>query len=172
MTHLENIIQSIPSNVFSLGQFDPSGSTINPASLLPLGVPPPALSIQPLINPSTHFRPFQGAPSSSSEASDNSNHPRSYLYLDDQGSTRWQGETSGLPLLDLLVERDNPATRTGSDWTDAGGTKDDDEMTSSNAWFPDRKPIPIEVNPAKMWKIITAAITPDLMDRLVVVTAH
>ncbi len=29
----------------------------------------------------------------------------SYLYFDDEGSTRWQGETSCLPLLDLLVER-------------------------------------------------------------------
>jgi hypothetical protein len=28
-----------------------------------------------------------------------------YLYLDDEGSTRWQGEASVLPMLDLLVER-------------------------------------------------------------------
>ena len=29
----------------------------------------------------------------------------SYMYLDDAGYPRWQGETSGLPFLDSLVER-------------------------------------------------------------------
>ncbi len=38
----------------------------------------------------------------------------SYLYLDDEGYTRWQGETSGLPLLDFLVER-GTSTALGKD---------------------------------------------------------
>jgi len=32
----------------------------------------------------------------------------SYLYVDDEGFTQWQGETSGLPILDLLIEHHHP----------------------------------------------------------------
>jgi hypothetical protein len=35
----------------------------------------------------------------------------SYLYFDDEGYTRWQGETSGLPLLDLLVQNYSPTAK-------------------------------------------------------------
>ena len=34
----------------------------------------------------------------------------SYMYLDDAGYPRWQGETSGLPFLDFLVERYSTGT--------------------------------------------------------------
>ena len=34
----------------------------------------------------------------------------SYMYLDDAGYPRWQGETSGLPFLDSLVERYSTGT--------------------------------------------------------------
>jgi len=34
----------------------------------------------------------------------------SYMYLDDAGYPRWQGETSGLPFLDSLVERHSTGT--------------------------------------------------------------
>lgn len=34
----------------------------------------------------------------------------SYMYLDDAGYPRWQGETSGLPFLDSLVERHSSGT--------------------------------------------------------------
>lgn len=94
----------------------------------------------------------------------------SYLYLDDEGYTRWQGETSGLPLLDFLVERELPppsaATRVPRDQSPAkeSWSRKSDGVTTGD-WFPDRQPRRINVNPETIWKLITSVIAPDLMDR-------
>ena len=92
----------------------------------------------------------------------------SYLYIDDEGYTRWQGETSGLPVLDLLVERHSlnggapeAASSPGfgsSPTTESGKGSDID-------WFPDRKLKRTDMNPQALWGLVTSSIAPDLMDR-------
>jgi len=94
-----------------------------------LQVYPPILARIPAFEPSTHFATphaarsgpqspnsayqsifghFPGAPGSPTD--DLAEHTSrislspSYLYFDDEGYTRWQGETSGSALLDLIVE--------------------------------------------------------------------
>ena len=103
----------------------------------PSGVPPPSLTHFPLMNPSTFFAPTKpSSRHSSPHGGFNSNvlssNPTlsvdqladeasrmslaaSYLYFDDEGYTRWQGETSCLPLLDLLVERHKVVTKQDPD---------------------------------------------------------
>lgn len=97
----------------------------------------------------------------------------SYLYLDDEGYTRWQGETSGLPLLDLLVERELPgfsskpsAVRDGapSAQVKESWSRKSENVTTGD-WFPDRQPRTTTVNPETLWKSITSLIVPELMDR-------
>jgi hypothetical protein len=90
----------------------------------------------------------------------------SYLYLDDEGYTRWQGETSGLPILDLLVERHNPPMkmeRDPSPQQESWSTKS--PYVTSGEWFPDRTPKRVNIDPEKVWKLITSFIASDLMDR-------
>src|SRR5882724_8692696 len=137
MHHLETLIQSIPPNLFESGAFrngsplhspvDSPTSPNGPASY-PTGVPPPSLSVSSLTNPSTHFSPSTRPVSFSSAFGCNrgdepvENNPRlslshSYMYFDEQGCKRWQGETSGLPLLDLLFDRSPAAPR--GDWSSA-----------------------------------------------------
>ncbi|KAI0051558.1 hypothetical protein FA95DRAFT_1534316 [Auriscalpium vulgare] len=155
----------------------------------PSALAPPSLNIMPLMNPSTHFMPGATAsPQTSPRASftlsqstqmdsfvnsDNSieettrtSLSSSYLYVDDEGFTRWQGETSGLPILDLLVERHKPPPkkeRDPSPQQDAWSTAD----PSGSDWFPDRQPNRTDINPERVWKLITSFIAPDLMDSLV-----
>lgn len=195
MHHLESLIQSIPFNLFGtstagfpqtpLSTSDPSGPHASLASAThayPLGVPPPSLSIFPLMNPSTHF-----PASTSSNGTARKSSPRtaasqlaeetarmsvspSYLYLDDEGYTRWQGETSGLPLLDFLVERELPtsAARSQHDTSPVRETwPRKSENVTTGDWFPDRQPRRVNVNPETLWKIITSVIAPELMDRSV-----
>lgn len=183
MHHLESLIQSIPFNLFGANPgayplISPTGDPSSPHASFasathayPMGVPPPSLSLFPLINPSTHF------PSSSSSLSTtlNAQAPAtqttddpsrfsaavspSYLYLDDEGYTRWQGETSGLPLLDFLVERELPTP------TAARQQEFNRDNVSTGEWFPDRQQRRINVNPESIWKLITSVIMPELMDR-------
>lgn len=159
------------------------------SSTYPTAVPPPSLNGIPLINPSTHFT--LGTNESSSQATASafgrqsmanneasaSEHPSeesarmslssSYIYVDDEGFTRWQGETSGLPLLDLLVEQHHPLSKRErdpspqQDWSNRGTSN------SEGTWFPDRTTHRTDVNPEKIWKLVTSFITPDLMDRYV-----
>ncbi|EMD32360.1 hypothetical protein CERSUDRAFT_118728 [Gelatoporia subvermispora B] len=87
----------------------------------------------------------------------------SYLYFDDEGHTRWQGETSGLPLLDVLIEHhqmtNNPEPER-SQWTSQNGRTISD-------WFPDRMPRKTATNPELTWKLVSSVIVPELMDSLV-----
>jgi hypothetical protein len=87
----------------------------------------------------------------------------SYLYFDDEGYTLWQGETSGLPVLDLLVEKQQHAFGQGGLDNSANV-----EGAPRVDWFPDRQPRRMEVNPQAVWKLITSYIAPELMDRSVV----
>ncbi|KAI0794935.1 fungal-specific transcription factor domain-containing protein [Abortiporus biennis] len=152
----------------------------------PAGVPPPSLSAYPLINPSTYFQPAKPSSRHSSpnggiyhtngkpqttpdqladEAARMSLSP-SYLYFDDEGYTRWQGETSGLPILDLLVERHRVVTKQEPDQPMPGWSSME-QHTSPHDWFPDRTPKRTDNNPEGIWKSVTSFIAPDLMDSLV-----
>ncbi|TFK47399.1 hypothetical protein OE88DRAFT_1666165 [Heliocybe sulcata] len=160
----------------------------------PSGVPPNAF---PLTNPSTHFmRGRSGSRQSSptdtlgtlmgsgsqpnlrasmaptaddlAEETARMSLSASYLYLDDEGYTRWQGETSGMPLLDLLVDRS--ATTTKREEREASpqtSWSDPKEHATTGDWFPDRTPRRTDINPEMLWKLITSIISPDLMDSLV-----
>jgi hypothetical protein len=182
---LNGLNESIPSPI------DPHlahASFASSTHAFPAGIPPPSLSSYPLINPSTFFGPSKPASTSrhsspngitmnghssadrlAEEAARMSLSP-SYLYLDDEGYTRWQGEVSGLPLLDLLVERHKVITKqepehtppTRHSWSAPGAQA---AQAAINDWFPDRQPRRTETNPEVIWKLITAFIAPDLMDR-------
>jgi hypothetical protein len=149
----------------------------------------------PLMNPSTHFTlasnrscqsnpqvvtfPFtyQGTANGDAPASDiafeqaaRMSLSSSYLYVDDEGFTRWQGETSGLPILDLLIERhhSSPIKELGSklrqEWPNS------DSTNPVSTWFPDRTTHhQVDMNPERVWKLVTSLIAPDLMDRYVYV---
>ncbi|KAF9238254.1 fungal-specific transcription factor domain-containing protein [Melanogaster broomeanus] len=156
----------------------------------PAGVPPPSLHVFPLTNPSTHFTthpttnsPRQESPNTAFRSmlashsqngsgfeppvEETSRIHASYLYFDDEGYTRWQGETSGLPLLDLLVENHTPVeSETEKSSPDpTWGSKQ--SSPTNTTWFPDRTPRRTDVNPETLWRLITSYIVPELMDSLV-----
>ena len=91
----------------------------------------------------------------------------SYLYLDDEGYTRWQGETSCLPLLDLLVERHKVVTKQDPDVAMHHHAALTSEHPPATDWFPDRTARRQANNPEVVWKLVTSFIAPDLMDRCV-----
>ncbi|KAF9481770.1 hypothetical protein BDN70DRAFT_875903 [Pholiota conissans] len=154
---------------------------------MPSGVPPPSLHVFPLMNPSNHFTrdaklderhhsphnsfnsllttgPFHVPPSNPDTNDDRVSLTASYLYFDDEGYTRWQGETSGLPVLDLLVERHTP----NRDPNDPSHSDTAKMASAANAeWFPNRQPRRTDVNPQTLWRRITSYIVPELMDSLV-----
>ena len=153
----------------------------------PSGVPPPSLHVFPLTNPSTHFTtlPPRDSPSLDSPTTtlrsvlgqpsylhngcidqpleEASQIHASYLYFDDEGYTRWQGETSGLPLLDLLVENHTQVKsemdKSSPDPSWSG------KQSPSPTWFPNRTPRRTDVNPEALWQLVTSYIPPELMDR-------
>ncbi|RPD56509.1 hypothetical protein L226DRAFT_531350 [Lentinus tigrinus ALCF2SS1-7] len=166
---------------------NPHASFASSTHIFPTSAPPPSLAAYPLMNPSTFFGPLKqgsrnaspgtsfhaGASTSMSteQLADETSRmslASSYMYFDDEGYTRWQGETSGLPILDLLVERHavvpkpDPDRPTGQQqhWKGQNG------QTLSD-WFPDRQPRRTETNPEHIWKLITSFIVPELMDSLV-----
>ncbi|PFH48818.1 hypothetical protein AMATHDRAFT_81612 [Amanita thiersii Skay4041] len=164
-----------------------------PSTAFPSGVPPPSLHVFPLMNPSTHFKrdskyderqkspvgpfsSFLGGPFSASQSTTAPDQlaeetsklslTASYLYFDDEGCTRWQGETSGLPVLDLLVELH--ATSNENDVSPNGTTSKASQIANTNIdWFPNRTPRRTDMNPQVLWKLITSSIIPELMDSLV-----
>lgn len=156
---------------------------------MPSGVPPPSLHVFPLMNPSTHFTrdakfderhhsphhsfssllttgPFHIPPNDAMAEDSRVSLTASYLYFDDEGYTRWQGETSGLPVLDLLVERHPPMTnRDSSDQSRSDSNTAKMASAANTEWFPNRQPRRTDVNPQTLWKRITSYIIPELMDR-------
>ncbi|KAJ7724329.1 fungal-specific transcription factor domain-containing protein [Mycena maculata] len=186
MHHLETLIQAIPPAVFAAGSAGEHPASVSmadvPASPIapfmyptfPSGVPPPSLHVFPLTNPSTHFTPREpkidesiappllsatdrSSPDQLAEETSRLSLSASYLYFDDEGYTRWQGEASGLPLLDLLVERHVPAS-------DAAPPS---LAPVEQDWFPNRTPRRTDVNPQTLWRLITSYVAPELMDSLV-----
>ncbi|PPQ74836.1 hypothetical protein CVT24_003660 [Panaeolus cyanescens] len=157
---------------------------------MPSGVPPPSLHVFPLMNPSTHFTqnskmedrrhsphnslgsfingPFHPPqnPDQLAEEKSRMSLSASYLYIDDEGYTRWQGETSGLPVLDLLVERHAPP---GQQQSNVEKFRSDVHAATAASveWFPNRQFRRMDMNPQTLWRLITSYIVPDLMDSLV-----
>jgi hypothetical protein len=160
----------------------------------PSGVPPPSLHVFPLMNPSTHFThdtkrtespnsafrsllgqqlpkaPGMNGTDQLAEDTARMTISPSYMYFDDEGYPRWQGETSGLPLLDLLVER-HTVSPDGMDSTPPEPSWQSKSTTcaSNPGWFPNRTPRRADVNPETLWRLITSYIAPDLMDRFVLI---
>lgn len=181
-------LPSVNSGPLSDSAPSPIPSFMYPTHTYPLGVPPPSLHVFPLTNPSTHFTKKsnsgerQKSPNSAfhslmrstsntddqlAEETSRLSLSASYLYYDDEGYTRWQGETSGLPLLDLLVERHNPNNSEMSESKprpdlSSGARKD---ATWNTDWFPNRTLRRTDVNPETLWRLITSFIVPELMDR-------
>lgn len=170
--------QQLQTNVDST---NPHASFASSTHAFPSGVPHPSLSHFPLMNPSTHFPTNAPSPSGSAlnstaeptsrpiHRSNHSSVSQSYLYLDDEGYTRWQGETSGLPLLDFLVERERPASTQPTTVHESSPARESWSRKSENVttgeWFPNRQPRQTPVHPESMWRLITSTIAPDLMDR-------
>ena len=152
------------------------------------GVPPPSLHVFPLTNPSTHFtydakvderhnsrrnslNPLTGGSYFLSKNSDycsddrcsNASLTASYLYFDDEGYIRWQGETSGLPLLDLLAERHTHVA--GAEQRSHSDSATGIESAANPDWVPNRQPRRNDVDPQTFWRLITSYIAPKFMDR-------
>lgn len=152
------------------------------------GVPPPSLHVLPLTNPSTHFTYdakvderrhsrrnsinalsggsyFSKIPDYCSEdRCPKASLTASYLYFDDEGYTRWQGETSGLPLLDLLAERHTPVVANVEQRNHSDSVTGMESAANSD-WFPNRQPRRSDVDPQTFWRLITSYIAPKFMDR-------
>ncbi|GLB40905.1 putative fungal specific transcription factor [Lyophyllum shimeji] len=167
---------------------EPGTSPIAPfvyPSQFPSGVPPPSLHVFPLTNPSTHFSGdssssnedkrngmgslldphHQITPDQLAEEASRMSLTASYLYFDDEGYTRWQGETSGLPVLDLLVERHAPANNQAKPVPQPDNAQSNNiPRATSTEWFPDRTPQRTDVNPQTLWRLMTSYIVPELMD--------
>lgn len=151
----------------------------------PTGVPPPSLNVFPLMGPSAHFppeakvdeqesnlspttafhsfvgtfqQPLQNSTDQLTEDTARMSLSASYLYFDDEGYTRWQGETSGLPLLDLLLEK-HAKPREPSSPSGAGASPPRDEPP---------QPQRMNVDPRSLWKLITTTIPSELMDRYII----
>ncbi|KAG6844764.1 hypothetical protein H0H87_003987 [Tephrocybe sp. NHM501043] len=162
-----------------------TGSPVVPfayPSQFPSGVPPPSLHVFPLTNPSTHFTRESSfneehhhglgsvldpnhkmTPDQLAEEASHLSLTASYLYFDDEGCTRWQGETSGLPVLDLLVERHTPPGN--RERSTPALDKSQQSKLANVDWFPNRTPRHTDVNPQTLWRLITPYIVPELMDR-------
>ena len=191
MQHLESLIQAIPFSLFAQSSSlmpsaeasanSPQASFASATHSFPLGVLPPSLTQFPITNPSTHFPLSQETAPANTGLSDGIQKTSSnvlstsYLYLDDEGYTRWQGESSGLPLLDFLVERKLPSASSNPPSDDAkppspvqeyGSRKP--ESVTTGTWFPNRRTrLTGSLPPEVMWRTITAQIPPPLMDSLI-----
>lgn len=190
MQQIESFIHALPAGLFSGGGFDEPTTPVRTqsGSSTPLNpVAPSSLSSHRLINPSRFFPPLESSLGNSNAYEDATHlhqpshaaYPvplaSSYLYLDDQGSTRWQGEMSGFPLLDILIEHreaaamkqaDSPASSKPSP-TLAAESEADAASPTPHDWFPDRKRVQDSVRPEDVWMMIANVIQPDLMDKSV-----
>lgn len=193
MQQIESFIHALPAGLFSGTAFDEPTTPIKPQSgtSTPLNlVAPSTLSSHRLINPSRFFPPLTSTMADSDVYEDATHLQQpshtaypiplasSYLYLDDQGSTRWQGEMSGFPLLDILIEQreaaamkqaDSPASSKPSP-TLAPESEADATSPAPHDWFPDRQRVQESVRPEDVWMMIASVIQPDLMDKSVKLT--
>ncbi|KAJ7131481.1 hypothetical protein C8R44DRAFT_774917 [Mycena epipterygia] len=129
MHHLETLIQAIPPAVFAAG----SAGDHPTASVSMSDVPASPIASFMQSHGASPRRSRLQTPSPDQLANDTArlSLSASYLYFDDEGYTRWQGEASGLPLLDLLVERHVP---TSSDAAPPSVTPVEQD------WLPNRTP--------------------------------
>lgn len=198
MQQIESFIQALPAGLFDRAELDgladfkssqPAASSSNqppPSAHSTDGeMHPSALGAHHLVNPGQFFtsnaRP-EGYEDAGRYQFFNLHGPwSSYLYMDDQGATRWQGEMSGFPLLDLLIEREAAATegpghgsespaesfQHPSPTTVAGSEADQSGPSGSvnGKWFPDRTSIMDPARPHDIWMMIGGVISPDLMDQ-------
>ena len=58
---------------------------------------------------------------------------------------------------------------TSSGMVGAGAVGPGVGVAAEEKWFPDRQPRLVKTNPETLWRLITALIVPELMDRCVVV---
>lgn len=168
------------------GALDPSiaaaAAALFQSGPLPRATPILPATAAPLTNPANHFADMQRMDRRSSRGSGalstatsidqlaedtaRMSIAPSFHYRDNQGETRWQGETSGLPLLDMLMERHAdpttwPRTRTSLDNLPPPDVPTEEYMP------PPPKSRASDLNSETLWKKITALIDPDLMDEWV-----
>ena len=191
MHQLESLIQAIPPSVFAaIGTPGPSGApggALDPsiaaaaAALFQSGPLPRATPIlpataAPLTNPANHFADMQrmdrrtlSTASSIDQLVEDTARMSiapSFHYRDNQGETRWQGETSGLPLLAMLMERHADPTNWPRTRTSLDNLPPPDVPTEEYMPPPPKSRIP-DLNSETLWKKITALIDPGLMDEWV-----
>ena len=119
------------------------------------------MNLGPLIDPRHQMTPDQLA-----EETSHMSLSASYLYFDDEGYTRWQGETSGLPVLDMLVERHKVPSNEDKSTPPYDPAQSKRLVGAVDTdWFPNRMPRRTDVNPQTLWRLITSYIIPELMDR-------
>jgi hypothetical protein len=197
MRQLETLIDAIPPSVFAAiqtGGYKPdAASTSVPRQPLPQA----ALNI-PVANPAGHFASGaptpalpsllqqRSAPRGPAPAQDPIDAltdaaskmslalaPPSMFFVDGQGHTRWHGETSGLPLLDFLVDSHayrpqfNPhnTSRDAVEETEGGSTPGASQSAGSSPANSSGAPeADGEGPPEVIWKTITTVIPAELMD--------
>lgn len=210
MHHLETLIQSIPTNILDAaragtlpsllassanasnslqvplgGKVASSPEPSASSAMAPASSPLPPVPSFTLSNPAVHFAPEGTTMPFSGTSTPPSPRPlsHSYMYWDEQGCKRWQGETSGLPLLDALFDLScGSPPGAQHDWgkrsespipdedvtgasTPSSGHEQMHASDSKAEWFPGRVPKGIDAfNPETLWKVITAVVAPDLMD--------
>lgn len=200
MRRIELLVDAIPSTVFATSGVVPPTVSSPAAALVDFssGVPPPSLDVLPLAGPSAHFTRdlkseemqhnpqtiFSSCPGISyssrsqiqnpdqlAEATSRMSLTPSYLYFDDEGCTRWQGETSGFPVLDLLIDRRTPAQNQSAtdsqSYPDSSHPSDDKPVDGTNSDQLSNKILHLDANPHTIWKLTVSSIDPELMDRYV-----
>jgi hypothetical protein len=153
---------------------------------------PPAARDTPLTNPSAHFGcpsgtvPVQCSKPAASKADPVAEltegaarlrlrfagAPPSLFFVDARGYTRWHGESSGLPLLDYLM--DKHSVRPAQDAPPAAGSASSGSSDVSSEGSPPGIPLigpedapvadPDYGAPEAMWAMITKIIPAELMD--------
>jgi len=193
LRRLELLVNAIPSTVYTAGGVTapttsiPSASFTDPSGVSDDGVPPSSVHVFPVTglsayftrnpetqdtqhNPQTNLRSQIQDPDQLAEATSRMSLTASYLYYDDEGCTRWQGETSGFPILELLTDRHvlarNRSTADGHSYPATSHLLGDKPVNESDLFF-DRTADPTGTNPHTMWKLTMSSIEPGLMDRCV-----
>ena len=196
LRRLESLVNAIPSTVYTAGDVTapttsiPSAPFTDPSGVSDDGVPPSSVHLFPVTSPSAYFTrnpETQDAqhnpqpnlhgfysqiqdPDQLAEAASRMSLITSYLYYDDEGCTRWQGETLGFPILELLADRHvlarNRSTADGHSYPATSHLLGDKPVNESDLFF-NRTTGPTGTNPHTMWKLTMSSFEPGLMDRCV-----
>ena len=196
LRRLESLVNAIPSTVYTAGDVTapttsiPSAPFTDPSGVSDDGVPPSSAHVFPVTglstyftcnpetqdvqhNPQTNLHGFYSQiqdPDQLAEAVSRMSLITSYLYYDDEGCTRWQGETLGFPILELLADHHvlarNRLTADRHSYPATSHLLGDKLVNESNLFF-NRTMGPTGTNPHTMWKLTMSSIEPGLMDRCV-----